>query len=161
MDDIQTILYIAIGVIYLLARVLKRKKPAPPPSQDAEQIPQVEHTPKTPERKKPLSFEQVIREISGQAATREPEPKPEPEIQISDSDAQSTYKKSIKAAKRVKKRKIGDIKIPSARIGLFQNYDTEEKGRNYLAEEIARSLKNNRDIKKAIVINEILTRKYD
>jgi len=39
--------------------------------------------------------------------------------------------------------------------------DKEEVGHNYLAEDIARSLKNNWDIKKAIVINEILTRKYN
>lgn len=165
MDDIQTILYIAIGIIYLVARALKRKKPQMPPVDPGEQVPEAEEsTERRPQRKRPLSFDELIKEISGQAAEPEPEPEPEPDRHrrplVSDTDAQATYEKSIDQAKRIRKKGVASH-AKMERIRLFQDQDEKVTERNYLAEDIADSLKNNWDIKKAIVINEILTRKYD
>ena len=166
MDDYQTILYIIIGVIYLLARILKRKKPQVPLPKVEREIPEAEVTAQGPERKRPLSFEDLIKEISGGKTPEEPETiaepsKPEPisEPAVPDATAQATYQESIKTDKRLKK-KSSKSKALFKEPRIFEEFDSEEGESQYLAEDIRRSLKNNWDIKKAIVINEILTRKY-
>ena len=164
MDDYQTILYIIIGVIYLLARILKRKKPQVPlPKVEGEIL---EADEKGPERKRPLSFDQLIKEISGGKTPEEPETIAEPikhepisQPAVPDATAEATYEESIKTAKRLKK-KSSKSKALVEEPRIFEEFDTEEGESDFLAEDIRRSLKNNWDIKKAIVINEILTRKY-
>lgn len=160
MDDIQTILYIAIGVIYLVARVLKSRKRVPPPMDQESEVEEATGR-QQPQRKRPLSFEELIKEISGETPVEQLAPEPESERShkplVSDSDAKETYEESIKAAKRLTRKKASTAKMELSR--LFQAPVITE--RNYLAEDIAESLSNDWDIKKAIVINEILTRKYD
>ena len=82
--------------------------------------------------------------------------------EIQSMQAQVTYKESVKTAKKLKKKSFKARTQPEmpSRSEEYE-VDTDEVGHHYLAEDIARSLKNNWDIKKAIVINEILTRKYN
>ena len=167
MDDIQTILYIAIGVIYLVARALKRRKSQIPPPVPGDQVQEVEEaTERTPQRKRPLSFGDLIKEVRGQVSRPEPKAEAEPEPErhrqplVSDPETQETYQKSIKEAKRLKK-KTRKIESKMSSLRLLREQDAEEETSIYMAKEIADSLKNNWDIKKAMVINEILTRKYN
>ena len=172
MDDIQTILYIVIGVIYLLFRVLRKKSPKLPPPDTQEDV---DVAPQAQPKKQPHSFEELLREITGKSQKpqteaeekelEEFESEPQVEAQrsrplISDQSAQATFKESVKEAEK-RRMPVLDVKPLKSKLGIPQEYLPDKDAKNSLAREIASSLGNTRDIKKAIVINEILTRKYN
>ena len=75
MDDNGNIIYyIILGAIYLLSRVLgkKKKKPGAVPAQKRKIAPPTAESEEAP----PLSFEEILRELSG---TKQPKPEPDPD----------------------------------------------------------------------------------
>ncbi len=158
MDDIQTILYIVIAVLYVIFRVFLKKKPKPqPPPVEQEHHQDVESPAKEKrDSPSPMSFEDVFKELSGQKKA----PKQEPQApQFEDENIKSAYEESIQRAKEIKKPKNQAIPAIHPKFESFEDYETEDKG-NWLADEIRASLKDPGDLKRAIVLKEILKRRF-
>jgi hypothetical protein len=181
MDDFQTILYIVVGIIYFLARALKKKKPPVKPSRPAqdmdEDVPQASPP-------KPLSFEDLLREFTeGKQPEEEEEPLPVPTlapvpVQRSTSPMTSRYEEDDDEIMEPAQRRYADddsrriIEAASKSTqNLTENHSTEpEYGfKRYedhpeeettLGAEVAAMLKDADGARKAIILSEILTRKY-
>ena len=162
MDDITTIIYILIGVLYLIVRAFKKKKAPVPPTQQTDEG-DITTQPAAPQRKRSLTFEELLKEISGQPPEEEEEPEEEetpPQPVRSDEEVKSTYQKSIEDAKASKKGEREDI--TQRHIGRFDvEVHEEETETSSVAKELAATLRNTDGIRKAIILKEILDRKYD
>ena len=221
--DKELIFYLIFGLIYLLSRVGKKKRKAktlqtPPPQQQSKPQarpvstqPQSSAPPPQQEEEPPLSFEDILRELSGEGRKKrqqpiEPEPEPEPvrtppppvkkplvsqpaaqvtedtnrsmgERNTDAADLWGAYKTERKDEKRNTEAadlwgayKTGCIKEPILTTAeqlekeqnpstKFEKYDVVAQV-NPLTAEIREMLEDPEDIRKAIVLAEILQRKY-
>lgn len=163
MDNIQLILYIVFVVGYLIFKALTGGKKEP--SQNAD--PNTDYDTPSPEQKKrPSSFEEILRELTGVGQPEEQQLPPEEEQyrkvkrkgkEISERTAE-TYKESVESAKKF--TKLDDtIDLDNLGIGVKEVEELEEEemtaSKNYLD-----LLKNPDDAKKAIILSEIINRKY-
>jgi HEPN domain-containing protein len=155
--DFENFFYVILAVIYILSRVLKAKKKAPQETYD-----ETEGEPP----KKTVTFEDLLKEFTGAEEEEIPEPvvEPAPEVRpkryepkYTDEESRSIFEKSIKAAEEV-----GSSDKPKESKQLifkeFEPYQQEEP--EVLAEEIADMLRSEDGSKKAIILSEILNRKY-
>lgn len=161
MDDFQLIIYIVFLLLYFLTRGLssRKKKKQSRPGQGKSQKP-------------PKSFEDLIKEITGeqepdirkeiQEETVEKESKREYEFEEeypSDDEIEDVYQESVKQAQDIKTiDEIIDLEEEAPKL-KFKEYD-KEKEVNPFATEIVQLLKNPEGAKKAIVLKEILDRKF-
>lgn len=180
--DVQFWIYIIIGVIYFLSRVLKKpeqesgespeprrpvRRPAPPPPVRAEQA----------EKPRQLTFEELLREITEakQTQRREPEPEYRGYEEVLESEAQSLEEVNVNevddarafqayedAQRQVFERKsleetlhLEDTKVSFGKFEAFQQLD-----RRNPAEEYLRLIRNPATLRQAVVMNEILQRKF-
>ncbi len=167
MEDFQIILYIIFGVIYFLSRFLKKKpqdqaKRRPRPQQDQDQ--------EQPTTEQPMTFEDLLREFTGEQTqeseveTERPLIKPKPPKQDydfegdypTDDEIQKVYEESIRDAQ--KDRDVKPTEEPRMRFKEF--YIDEDADENELASEFADMLKNPESAQKAIILKELLDRKY-
>ncbi len=166
MGDIETIITIIFVVFYIVNRFLKSKKQQNPPQKSAAN-PQQTNSPqpakKAPQRKKAFSFEDILKEfeknLSGEEyVEKEAFPveeivheKPVPEIKVETSPkGRSTYKGSTYSSGKAINRK------PTLDYGRNINFKIEEEGVN----EYVEMLRNPKGFRDAVVLNEIINRKY-
>lgn len=189
MDDYKIWIYIIIGVIYVLTRLRKRSDPSapetnnnPPPVRDS-----TESRPSTPQRQ--LTFEELLREIT-EGKEPEPKPvyqpkpayvppKPQPAYVDYDDDLKDeaedledvdydhrkqnkvfdTYEEAKRQAfnrpSLEETMKVEDTVVKFSKFKVFE----EQKGRNLL-EEYTRDLQDPEGFKKALVLSEILNRRF-
>ena len=186
MDELKIIIWIVIGLVYLISR-RKRKPTPPPPSRPTES--RQEHDAPEP---KPVSFEELLREIQGM---KKPEPAPR-SIPMPRSYEQPPEKKEwepydyedevVEEKKQLedanydyrKQDKIYDIydnatkqafvrpsleetmKLDETivRFNQFKEYKTDTK--HNLMEEYVKELKDPKGFKKAFIMSEILQRRF-
>ncbi len=154
MDDIQIVVYIIFVLFAIISRALKKKKEATKkqasPSQGQRQ------------QKPPMSFEDLLKEF-----TDEPKDSPRPEIpEVVDyedfdykdeTEIQRIFDESVAASKKFEAVKNEDDRH-TGNFTHFEGYseeDTEEEESEY-----AKLLQDDESAKKAIILSEILTRKY-
>ena len=173
MGELKIIIWVIIGIIYLISRF--RKKPAT----DAPRRP-VENIPED----KPVSFEDLLREIqSAKAQKQKPEPVlvPEPEFKAEDYDddlkeeeeplekTDYTYRNQDSIYETYEKAKQEAFFRPSmeetlklentiVRFGQFKGY--EQQSRPSLAREYGKELKDPSKFRKAFILSEILSRRF-
>jgi len=159
MDDIQLIIYLAFLGLYFLTRALskrKKSKARPARRQTSEKT-----------STSPVSFEDLLRDFVGDDKKKQPKEEIiEPEIETvpefegdypSDDEIDEVYKKSVSEAQRFKPL---DKTIEIAPVSTkFKGY-REEIEENTLADEVREMFGNLDDARKAIVLKEILDRKY-
>lgn len=178
MDDFKIIIWIIIGVIYLLSRGKKKEAPPPPrrsrPVEDAE--------PDESSRPVPKSFEELLREIEGMKQPRRPEPKPEPEPELVDYDEQvgneerdledvtPSYKRNDQEAYKIyeeaksqafnRKSLEETVKLEDTivRFTTFKGYEKEP--RKSVVHDYLKELRDPQGFKKAFIMSEILRPKY-
>lgn len=161
MDEIQLIIYIVFGIIYFLFRSLGKKNQSKQPRQNAEQ-----EQGRRPKRTK--TFEELLRELSGEV-TEEEEPYYEQEKQVnqvndwSEQDETSYLREMEEKADRYKTldEQVDLEDDSSLSVGLLKDNDESESVYSGFASQIATDLKDPEEIRKAIVMSEILNRKYD
>lgn len=173
MDDIGGYLYIIIGLIVFIVRILnsgKKKKQesrptAPRPQRQPQQGGQQQHK----------TFEELLREFSQQ---HDPEPEPqrqEPQARFprekevfsyetadadyDDDEAIARYEKSIRLAQD--SHSIDDLYSAMGKIkpGRMQPYALKS-GRNKELEGIRKKFSNPGSLREAVIFKEILDRKY-
>jgi hypothetical protein len=173
--DEKVLFYIILGIIYFIFSRLK-KKPNQPVDYEEPEVPQNGEG-----KARPVSFEDLLREITEAKQQRTPEPvlpkdeapyKPayvnyddeiEDEVEVYEKrsfDQEKITQVYEEAKKQAFQRpsleetlQLGEIET---RIGRFKEFDKKERGASpYLVD-----LKDRRGIKKAIVYSEILNRKH-
>ncbi len=163
--DFKIILYIVIFVIYILAKTLKKspakqspKRPRPNIDAEAHEV-------------EPMTFEDMFRDVTVDKKREKPEPVEDiKEVKKFDSDYPSddeiheVYKESLiqadksKTLEEIVREKAKEKRPPVVESERFSAYKVEE--RFTLASELGEMLKNPEDARKAIVLKEILDRKY-
>ncbi len=162
--DYKIILYIIFFVIYILAKTLKKPKPKHTPPKPRPNIDAEAH-----EAEPTITFEDIFRELTGDNKKGKPvkvinEVEELESSYPSDDEIQEVYKESLIQAEKsktleqivydnAKKKRTAALKSEK-----FSAYEVEEI--TSLASELGEMLKNPEDARKAIVLKEILDRKY-
>lgn len=171
MDDISLIFYIILGILYLLSRVFKKKEQEPPlrgPEEDMER----DFGPDTStERRRPTTFEDLLREFTGQPSQEEQDFPQAPEkteddeqrreaIEEVDDEVKRVYDKSIRSAENLKT--IDElVNIEEEPPKIERRIEEKRKKSSTPSNKYARLLKEKNDLKTAFVLKELLDRKYD
>lgn len=171
MEDFKIWVYLAFAAIYLISRAMKKKEPEKKPRsplQSAED--------ESPRRKAPASFEELLREFTEeherQEATeqereelvREPVSTPSKQVQeeirlegekrhFADDESRAIYERSIQEAEGA------DISYERDEHFKMKRWEREEE-ENTIASELKNMLRSPSDAKKAVVLSEILNRRY-
>jgi hypothetical protein len=178
MDSPEIIFYIVAALIYFLTR--KKKKPQLPPIDSNQPSEQDE----SGEQQQPaLSFEELLKELTGEKTARKPVPPQEPveesvvevveerpiafearprrelgeEMELltssfDDAAIKKTYQDSILASKEEKQME------PKKKTSRFEAYKISDK--ESLAGEIKAMLTDPEDVKKAVILHEVLARRF-
>ena len=171
MDDLKVILWIIVGVIYLLARRKKSKPEAPTPRAR----PEVEEAEQP--RQAPKTFEDLLREIEGM---KQPKAARQPEVVDYDDnlgseeqdleDLTPSYERNdekiyqiyedakAQAFHRPSLEDTAKLEDTIVRFKQFKGYE-QEKERNILKEYVM-ELKNPQSFKKAFILSEVLRPKF-
>ena len=158
MDDNSIYYYLIFVVIALLSRVFGKKKEVDTPTHEG------------PPKERPLTFEELIEEFTRQASgnvKKEEEPqieespvileveKPKSKRNVyEDEEIQEIYNKSIYDAQKLK-----HTNAEKSDYSFFKEYK-KEKEENEFANEIRSMLSTPDSAAKAIILSEILNRKY-
>ncbi len=155
------IFYIILAVIALISQLLKKKKGAPPPSsQGGGQA-------KPRPQKKPFSFEEILKEFQAEVLQEEPEVQPTVKPQPVKEQKKEA---SISRAKREKRYET--FEGTSYEEATTDNEKLEEKLKKYKRDDhydisekeqhpILKLLQSDDGPKNAIVLSEIINRKYE
>ncbi len=163
--DYKIILYIIFFVIYILAKTLKKPKPKHTPPKPRPNIDAEAH-----EAEPTMTFEGIFRELTVDKKKEKPAKvineveELESSYYPSDDEIQEVYKESLIQAEKsktqeqivrdnAKKKRTAPLKSEK-----FSAYEVKEI--TSLASELGEMLKNPEDARKAIVLKEILDRKY-
>jgi hypothetical protein len=181
MRDFQFWLYIIVGAIYLLSRFLKKPAPKPtdvPDFQPEKPAPRFEQPPVKPTASpsRALTFEELLREITQSKTQAKPEPKteyvnydeeiPEEEQDLEDVNYDYRKDKVVVEYEDAKKHAFSRSSLEETmhvsdtdmKFGKFKIFDQESK-----PDHVGTYLKDFYDpegLKKAIVLSEILQRKF-
>lgn len=184
MDDYKIWFYLILGAVYLLSRL--RKKPEAPSSERQQPAtPATDVNTRPVETAKPLTFDELLREI---AQTKEPQQpttyRPAPvskgdyvdydddlkeEAQDLEDPGYEDYSRKERTSKAYEDAKTAAFYRPSleetmkiedtvVNFSKFKVFE-EEKRRNLL-EEYTRDLRDPEGLKKAVVLSEILNRRF-
>jgi len=158
MDDNSIYYYLIFVVIALLSRVFGKKK--------VEDVPTNEGSPK----ERPLTFEELIEEFTRQASGKtkkeeiiqneeipeiiEVEKKNNQRSTYKDDEIQEIYNKSVYEAQKLK-----HTNTDNSDYSFFKEYK-KEKEENEFANEIRNMISSPDSAAKAIILSEIINRKY-
>lgn len=171
MEDFKIWVYLAFAAIYLISRAMKKKEPEKKPRsplQSAED--------ESPRRKAPASFEELLKEFTEEhekqeaaereqeelvmEPTRAPEKRVQEEIRLegekrhfADDESRAIYERSIQEAEGA------EISYERDEHFKMKRWEREEQ-ENEIASELKNMLKSPSDARKAVVLAEILNRRY-
>ena len=164
--DFKFILYIIFFVIYILVKTLKKSKSKQSPKRPRAKIDEETH-----EVEPTITFEDIFRGVTNDKRKEEPEP-----VEVinkveefesnypSDDEIQEVYRESLRQAE--KNKTLEEIVQDNAKKKKAAIPETKESTPSYveerfsLASELGEILKNPEDARKAIVLKEILDRKF-
>jgi hypothetical protein len=179
--DFQFWLYVIIGVIYFLSRVLKKQEPQPSKENRTPPPSNVNDRTRPTEVPKQLTFEELLKQITEAKEAPKPVSVPEPSEVVVDyddelvdeaqdlEDVEYDYRKRDKLYEEYEEGKraafnrasleetlrVQDTEVKFEKFKVFQ----QEKQRNLL-EEYTRDFHDPEGLKKAFVMSEILNRKF-
>ncbi len=181
--DVQFWIYIIIGVIYFLSKILK--KPEQPPQETQSKTPERRRNGETvqseADRPKQLTFEELLREITAGKQPEKPEFQPVPQRRYESfeddlkDEAQSleevTYDERkddqvFKAYEQAKSRVFQRSSLEETMhvtdtvmdFGKFKVFEQEKK--KNLVDDYIKIFRNQEGLMQAVVMSEILKRKF-
>jgi len=176
MDNIQFWIYIAFAVIYFISKSLKQSK-----KKEAEEKRNFSPLETEEDAPKPVSFEDLLEEITGRKTLNQPQAKPNWEMEqeavakrggsqdvrafekegserkFSDEESKKVYEESIKLASRYASYSEPQVDHMTKWKKLASVQNNNSHG---IADEIREMLADANGAKKAIILSEILNRKY-
>jgi len=160
MDD-KFIYYLVIGAIYLVSRMLKKKKPPTPvaPSQDYDNDAEEYEAPtQQPASPKPSSFEELLREISQEFDNKkEPKVTTVPITTPIEPIETSPPKDEFTREQKYVNKKKAEAKVEVERKHLIRLADEENEHEPHAVLEL---LNEEGGAANAVVLSEILNRRY-
>jgi hypothetical protein len=181
MSDLELYIYIALALIYFLTRVFKPKKNPRPPGNYKDSAADTSETPARPSRERQMTFEELLQEFTGY---REPpqtaapdfeeevkEEKIPEEIQEEKEEYQyyegyDDYKKSsftgynsIPQEERKMVTIDEQVSLDEPLLRKFE-WGVDELSESSYTTKYRNMLKNRESIRDAIILKEILDRKY-
>ncbi len=176
MDDLQLYIYLALAIIYFIARALKPAKKAKPPV-GRQTMEEEESAPSAPSGERPLSFEELLKEFTGQKQSK-PSPRQEEkseketvEVAMTDNeyrtyDEYDDYKTGEYAQYEQQYKPARELKTIDEQVSLeepiekaFEEYEIQQEG--LIRAKKYRDLLTSQDtLKDAIILREILQPKY-
>jgi len=167
--DLESLLPIVLAVIYILSRFFKskpnqKKTQRPPVSTQQRQKPEV--TDKRPPRKKPFTFEDILKEfeknLSGDEFVEE-KPKPIEELDYEnqksvtvEAESRPTKYESYEGTSYETPEVLKKDRNEKTEFSRSENYTVKEEEES----EFIKILREPDGAKKAIVLSEIINRKY-
>lgn len=172
MDDIQFWLYLLFAVIYFISRSFKKKEPAQPPRR----VNRPDYEQETPPRKA-VTFEELLREFTEAREEKEPTrevvveeekpaireiPKKKPVFEegrtqfFADEESRRVYEESIKMAEGADIRFERDDHFKTK----LRSRSEQEESSGSFASDLRDMLREGDGAKRAVVLAEILNRKY-
>lgn len=200
MDDlIQVLVYVAFLVIYLITKVLKNRKEKPVTRQPEAEVEQDFSDPHRPHQRsevgqqqgrsgmdeperRPSTFEEILRELTGAEQWEEQTRRHEKEERMSEFERRK--EKARQRADEIEQeveqkagqysKKLGDSVRQAQQAERSRSKSLKEiekltepvkrkkpyQKKNTMANEIARSLKDPDSVKKAVILSEIINRKH-
>ncbi len=158
MDDIQTLIYFGLIIIWVLSRVFSKKKEKKPPvPSQASARTQTGTRPKTQKPPEPtVTFEDILRELTGTPVSAPAEPAKRvpdfPEIPQLVPEEEPHYQEEPPVTSHP------DIVV---REGAFKEFVIREDKGPKVAREVFKLLKRPQGLKQAIILKEILDRPYN
>ena len=159
MDNIQNWIYLILGAIYFLSKLRKKNKSVAPESQDKGSI----------VKKKVKTFEELLGEFTGLNALDKAENE---EVIVTENEKMA----NVETENTIIQNSIPKDKTPEPVSELtfpkiaplnknqhFKEYeieDSQDRPKQITAREIRKEFKSPRGLKKAIILSEILKRKY-
>lgn len=185
--DLQFWIYVIVAIIYLVSRAMKKGQTPPadlPDPRQEREVRQNRTSPPPVEKPKQLTFEELLREITEAKQQQKPaypvEPRREEVIDYDDMigeeeedletvDAEENYRKQDRiyadyeeakrqAFLRPSLEETLNIRDTKVEFGKFKAF--EEKQQRNLLEEYTREFQDPEGFKKAVVMSEILKRKF-
>jgi len=184
--DAEFWIYIIIGIIYFVSRMLKKPEAPPPPrprrNREAAEGPE-------PEAPRPISFEELLREIVEGKQVQEPRPRevpkprrvPEPvpmyeayeqdpgeearsleEIAVDEEPVAPRWKsyEEIPAANPERRSLEETLRLEDTVVD-FSRFDAfEKRDERRVSDEYMKFLRDPQTLKQAVVMSEILKRKF-
>jgi len=189
MSDLELYIYIGLILIYFLSRALRKKKTGNPPVQRPRNPSSRDVYEKTSTKERPMTFEDLLKEFTGQREEVTPaveveEPaevdtKPQDESEIEndvetsyneyksyDENLYENYEETYKSYEEVFGHEEGlvtldeQVNLKKPRRKRFEGYKIQEEENIHVAQRFRHMLKNRDSIKDAIILKEILDRKY-
>ncbi|MEM9830717.1 MAG: hypothetical protein AAF944_08760 [Bacteroidota bacterium] len=175
---LELLIFLAFAAFSFISRFLNRKKKSSGGETEGyEGVPQPEKPVVDPERPEsqppPVSFEEILREMMGETK-RKPKPQPEPPGDVkrpasrakekTNQDRQTAQKAQRGVAQRGAST-VGTARRITDKISLedsgkrIETVDVSQK-KNTVAKEVAEALSNPRSAREAIILSEIINRKY-
>ena len=176
MDSFQFWLYVIIGVIYLVSRARKKKADQSPGPVDASEEKPFSSTRHEGKKPKQLSFEELLKEITESKQQRQPMEEPvvdyDENLEEEEKDLEDVeydYRKQNKTYEVYEEAKKQAFFRPSleetmklqdtvVNFGKFKEF--EKRAENNLAAEYLKEFHDTDSLKKAVVMSEILKRKF-
>ncbi|MGK7397831.1 MAG: hypothetical protein ACNS62_24880 [Candidatus Cyclobacteriaceae bacterium M3_2C_046] len=172
MDDYSLIIYIILGLIYLVGQFFKSKKDAATrrPEEEVERHDEFEQEaeagPRQP-KKRPSTFEDLLREFGAPVEPEDPESfspapekaKPKPfEREDYDDEVKDIYEQAVETGKKLKTLDE-QVKIEDTASRL-KEVEQVTKKKAAATSKYAKLLRNRNNLKQAIIMKEILDRKH-
>lgn len=180
MEDIQLIIYIVFGVLYLIFKVMQKKKE--PQQQDPDSIPQNRERRQKPQ----MTFEEMLREFSGEQSIPEPPieeyaetpktktlplPKKEPYLQEEapkkyfsyeteeDYHAREVFNESVIKGEKAKTLDE-QIDLENLDVGNVKLVEDSKAEKKKVTNEYIEAFRTIEGAKRAFIYSEIFNRKY-
>ena len=194
--DREVIIYIVFAIIYFVVRMLKKKQQ--PPDATERDFEQETGQGGQPTSERPVSFEDLLRELTGQKQPQQAAPPPEEtpaparnqrrdfqfpsdgdnyedvheewedkEVAVlkegstnrvfADEESKRIYEQSISQVKNQEDELEKQLERAKSR---FKAFEIQEEETSAVREEIVEMLQSKDGAKKAIILSEILNRKY-
>jgi hypothetical protein len=176
MDSFQFWLYVIIGVIYLVSRARKKKADQSPGPVDANEQKPFSSTRQEGNKPKQLSFEDLLKEITESKQQRQPMEEPvvdydenleEEEKDLEDVEydyrkQNKTYEVYEEAKKQAFYRPSLEetMKLQDTVVNFDKFKEFEKRAETNLAAEYLKEFHDPDGLKKAVVMSEILKRKF-
>jgi hypothetical protein len=179
--DLQFWLYVIVGVIYLLSRVLKNKAPNAPENTE-KPAPRSYGEPQA-ERPRQLTFEELLKEITEAKQSQRPVVQPQTVAEVVDYDedlgeeeqdlevnepeiTKKEVSRSYEVYEEAKRQAFSkpsleetiNVRDTVMKYEKFKVFDHDKE--NNLLREYTKQLQDPEGLKKAVVLSEILNRRF-
>lgn len=167
MDDIGNLVYVLVFIIWFLSRLFGkgRKKPVTKPTKSGHETPDQDYqnTPgPTESTPPPVTFEDILRELTGAPS----EKKPEPAIEIPETYYEDTYVDEPEHEEESTSFEVLETEYkpqtpsPFEDSGKFNAFDKKKSRSSKSARKAFRMMQSAEGARQAFIMKEIFDRKY-